>query len=153
RLTAAMREIARIDCAGQVAGSSARMAQVLYMIWDAERNKDDKEKFKEKLENLTHAIELLRGLPRERPPCSKIRLAEGRIYELQQKRALARDELQQKRALAREKYQEALDLGERSPNLIRRLVELYTEEQQYREAGAVLSKLPEGAERTDGFLE
>jgi tetratricopeptide (TPR) repeat protein len=130
RILDAKNKIVELD----EAGSSTRMAQALYLIWRAQK-KGDKDVLKE-------ARELLLGLERLRPDWSRVPLAEALILDREGNAA---------QALL--KYREAIDLGERNPDAVRRLIELYYEQRQFAEAEALLRRLPDEAQSMGDFAE
>jgi tetratricopeptide (TPR) repeat protein len=117
----ALEEVRRID---GPSGSSARAVRALYLLWQA-RHGDQS--------GLDEASELLAGLERERPGWARVPLGQALIAEL-------RGDI----GTAIPKFRRAVDLGERDPDVVLRLVELLYHRQQYAEAEAVLRQLPEG---------
>jgi tetratricopeptide (TPR) repeat protein len=132
RLLEAKEQIERIDHAGPDLGSSARTAQVLYLIWDARQTGDT--------QRLGEAQDLLRVLARQRASSERIPLAEAVILDMKKDYVGAIS-----------KFREAIELGERDPDAIRRLFELYAEQRQFREANELLRLLPENAKKQERF--
>ncbi|MFL5341985.1 MAG: tetratricopeptide repeat protein [Gemmataceae bacterium] len=120
-LLKAKEEIARVEGS---AGSSVRTAEALYLIWLARQKNESS--------GLTRASELLAAVGRERPSWSRIPLAEGVIFDLNKKPAPAL-----------EKYSLAYDLGERNPEFLKRLFELYYQQKRIPEANRILKQLSE----------
>jgi tetratricopeptide (TPR) repeat protein len=132
RLRQALDSISQLDRAGGIAGTSARTAAATYSIWEARKTGN--------LDQLPKVLDDLRGLARDRAGWSKIPLAEALIFELQKKPDSAI-----------EKYRRAVELGERDPEALRRLIELLYEQKQFAAANAVYRLLPEGTAASPEF--
>jgi len=113
--------LARIKQINGERGSTAKVAEAIVLI--AEAQSDD-------LGKLTKADNLLIEVERERPWWSRAALA----------RAIVADRTGDRQAAA-VKYREAVDAGERRPAVVGRLLELYAELQQFRDAEDVLKHL------------
>lgn len=107
----------------------SRVPRAFYLIWKAEKTKDP--------QVISQASELLAGMDRLRPGWSRLYLAEGQI-------AFLKGDL----AAASRAYRKAIDMGERSPELIERLLALYSQTRQYTEADTLLKNLPQSARPT-----
>src|SRR5262249_21361687 len=126
----AKKRIDRIDNDGR--GTSARTTQVLYLIWEARQTGNT--------QRLDEARDLLRTLTREGVVWPKASLVEAIILDLQKNLS---------GAMA--KYAEAIRLGERNPNAIRRLYELYARQGRKKEADDLIKLLPPGTENPKSF--
>jgi tetratricopeptide (TPR) repeat protein len=115
-----MEEIRKVE-----EGSLWRYAQVSHLIWLA-RQKRDRERA------LARAESLLRTLREERPGWARVAVCEGEL-----------DELNGYPEGAIKNYLRAvMELGERSPEVIRRVVQMLYARRRYVEADQVLQKLP-----------
>lgn len=86
---------------------------------------------KDRPDSLTEAKSILDKLAAARPTWSRIAFSQGQISDL------LRDS-----SGAIKYYQKAVELGERQPEAIRRLVELLYQQRRYTEADEVIRKLP-----------
>ncbi len=112
-------------------GQYARAVRVMTLLWKARRG--DKS-------GLAEATELLAGLERDRGGWSRVPLWQAMALDYQGK-------LDQ----AIPKYRQAVDMGERDPEVIRRLAEYYVGRNQFDDAEQVFKKLPEGAAADSRF--
>lgn len=87
---------------------------------------------------LVEASRLLSGLERQRTGWSRLYLAQGRVADLQGDGGTAV-----------RKYRQAVDLGERSPAIVTRLIELYTDRRMYAEADDLLRSVPSAEASTE----
>jgi tetratricopeptide (TPR) repeat protein len=124
----AEREILRLD---GPQGQYALATRVMTLLWKARRG--DKS-------GLAEATELLAGLERDRGGWSRVPLWQAMALDYQGK-------LDQ----AIPKYRQAVDMGERDPEVIRRLAEYYVGRNQFDDAEQVFKKLPEGAAADSRF--
>ena len=119
-IESALAAVRRLD---GVDGPSSRLARVHQIIREAQKeNRKDR---------LPEALVLLDGLARERDGWSRVKLAQ----------ALALD-LQGNPDAALPRYQQAVELGEASPQALRRLMELLAAKGRTAEADDVLRRLP-----------
>ncbi|HET6576273.1 MAG TPA: tetratricopeptide repeat protein, partial [Fimbriiglobus sp.] len=118
---ALLKHIQDIDAPG---GTTALAARAVYLIWKAQNGDRSR---------LAEAEELLSTVRRQRPWWTRAILGQALLADLKGDAAAAAA-----------KYREAVDAGERRPDVIERLLELYADRQQYREAEEVLDKLRDG---------
>jgi predicted Zn-dependent protease len=118
--------IRRIDGQG---GSSTRMARSLYLIWKA--RKGDKS-------GLAEAEKHLVELEEKRGRWARVPLALAVVYELKGDISAAIP-----------KYQAAVNLGEKDPEVISRLIQLYYARQQFTEAEVLLRNVSEAVTKNE----
>ena len=123
---AAGQALDRLRQLGRADGSAGRTAAALFQIWKAQRG--------DKGVNLAALEEELAAIQRLRPWWARVTLAQALVADLRGDKALAAS-----------RYREAIDANERRPEVVRRLLELYAERQQFGEAEALLRRLPERA--------
>jgi tetratricopeptide (TPR) repeat protein len=105
-------------------GTLWRYGRACQLIWQAKKTKN--------LELLEQARGLLVEVAARRPAWSRIALCQARI-----------DDLRQQDSSAIKNYLQAIELGERAPEVIRRTAQLLYQKQRISEADDVLQKLPE----------
>ncbi len=127
---AARATLARVREIDGETGTSAMAARAVYLIWRAQTGDGS---------GLPEAQELLAAAEKQRPWWSRVAFARGLIADL-------KGDL----ATAATRYREAIDAGDRRPELVRRLLELYYVRQQYRDAEDLLRRLPETTAIADG---
>ncbi len=113
----------RIQSVDGPTGAGTRSAQASLLIWQVQRGGDRKK--------LIDAAEHLQAVQNQRPWWGRVILAQALVSDLN------RDF-----ATAAVKYKDAFEAGERRPETVRRLLELYYELQRYRDAEALLRQLP-----------
>jgi tetratricopeptide (TPR) repeat protein len=91
-------------------------------------------------EGLNEARRLLTEVAPRRPSWAQVPLLVGRIEELEGNLGRALDQ-----------YQRAIDLGNRHPAVMRRVVQLLYDRRHYTEAEMVLRRLPDAATASRGF--
>jgi cellulose synthase operon protein C len=116
-----------LDEIAQLSGSKesvpARVSRAFYLVWKSGKTKDP--------QVMKEASGLLIGLERQRIGWSRLFLAQARVSEL------GGDLL-----AASKRYRQAIDLGERSPDVFRRLLEIYYLTKQYSEADLLIRQSP-----------
>lgn len=115
-----LQEMERIEGSS---GTLWRFAKACYWIRQARKGQ---------IENVEPARALLGKLAAARPAWSRVPLAQAEISDIEQDVSAAI-----------KSYQRALELGERNPLALRRLVELLYQQRRYAEADEVVQKLPE----------
>jgi cellulose synthase operon protein C len=113
---------------------SSRLAEATHLIWKAKQDLDSA------TPNLRDAEKILSPLERERPNWSRVPIALGVVYDLLQN-------LDQ----ATMKYQRAVDLGERNPEILQRLAELYYARNQRDQVEEILKLLPDQEWNREGL--
>ncbi len=116
-------EIRRID---GTAGTSARMAKALRLLWRAQKKSDPS--------GLDEALALFDALERDRARWQRVPLGKALVLDLQGKPDAALPY-----------YERAVAAGEKSPDALRRLMALLAAKGRFAEANAVLTDLPDAA--------
>ena len=115
-------------------GTLWRYGKSCELIWKARKTKDP--------ELLNDARAQIIRVAARRPTWSRVALCEARIDDLHETLATPPDSNPNFSA-AIKNYLQAIDLGERDPEVIRRVVDLLREQSRYPEVDDVLKKLPE----------
>ena len=129
---AARAALARVRAIDGENGTTARAARAVYLVWRAQAGDRS---------GLAEAEDLLNAVERQRPWWSRVAFARGLVADLKGNHATAAA-----------KYREAIDAGDRRPEVVRRLLELYYAMHQSRDAEDLLQKLPEAAGVAGGEL-
>jgi len=132
RLLQAKEQIERIDQVGQDSGSSAKFVQVWYLIWEFQQTGDD--------QKLQEAHGLLRDLSQHQGARAEFPLTDAIVFEKQKDYVSALG-----------KYREAIQLGVRAPEVIRRTFALCALQGHKKEAIEIRNLLPEGVENPEAF--
>jgi tetratricopeptide (TPR) repeat protein len=120
-VTQLMADVARVSGGDETVQS--RVLRAFYLLWKGDREKNPA--------TIAEAAGLLAGLERRRPGWSRLYVAQGRAADL------AGDH-----ATAARRYRQAVDLGDGSPEIVRRLLELYYLTRQYPEAEELMRQAP-----------
>lgn len=118
-----LRSIQRLDGAG---GTLSQACAAFHLIWKAQRKEPA---------DLDEATRLLNAVDRKRPNWSRVPAGLGVISDLRK---------QPEQAMKH--YQSAVDLGDRNPGVLRRLIELYYERRRFVEVERILNAIPGVAE-------
>jgi tetratricopeptide (TPR) repeat protein len=128
-MTSALKEIEEIEGPEGALGGYRKLR---LLIWQAEKGDDATRKG-----YLDQARPVLASLAKRRPDWASVAYAEALLEDVAKN---------QEAAIA--SYQRAIELGERSPLLFKRLVQLLQERGRYPEADQAIRKLPEQALRS-----
>lgn len=129
---AAQAALARVRTIDGENGTTAKTARAVYLVWRAQTGDRS---------GLAEAEDLLNAVEKQRPWWSRVAFAKGLVADLKGNQAAAAA-----------RYREAIDAGDRRPEVVRRLFELYYARQQYRDFEELLQKLPEAAGVAGGEL-
>jgi predicted Zn-dependent protease len=118
----------RVQAIDGADGTNTQAARAVFLIWKAQRGDRS---------HLQEAEDLLAAVRKQRPWWPRVSLGQALVADLKGDHAAAAT-----------RYREAVDAGETRPEVVRRLLELYAERQQYRDAEQILKKLPDSASGT-----
>lgn len=127
-----MGDIRRIDGSE---GTGSRMARAMYLIWKARKGGDNS--------GLAEAELHLTEVAKKRPGWGRIRLGLAVVYDLKG------DAISLGKAI--EHYQQAVDAGERDPEVVRRLIHLYYSRNRFPEAELLLRNAADSVANKEGF--
>jgi tetratricopeptide (TPR) repeat protein len=122
---AAQAMLDRVQAIDGATGTNAQAARAVFLIWKAQRG--DRSQLQE-------AEDLLAAVRKQRPWWPRAALGQALVADLKGDHAAAAT-----------RYREAVDAGETRPEVVRRLLEIYAERQQYRDAEEILKRLPDSA--------